>query len=380
MLSSSRARVLANLIHRELIQLAMLAAIAVVAFFVTRAAAAYNRERTQGDAAAWHRRGQDELTSGHVDAALEAFRRAAVKNRGEKTYALALARALAAQGQHEAARRATLALRESAPEDPQINLELARLAAGRHDVTESLRYYRNALYAPWPAEAGEAPRRQIRLELIRFLLANNENNQALAELLALSADLPEDVDAYVETAGFFAKAGDTRRALDQFARALRLDPRNGRALAGAGEAAFERGDYPLARAYFRRAPADLDDVRDRRTLVELVLSSDPLASRLGSAERARRLIANMRYAEQRLTSCVQRATGGADGDLDALRAEAKVFAPRLKPPAIRESDTIDAGVDLIDRIEAAVVERCPPADPRDEALMLIGRRHGMDSR
>jgi hypothetical protein len=32
-----------------------------------------------------------------------------------------------------------LTLREANPEDPEVNLELARIAAKRHDVTETLR-------------------------------------------------------------------------------------------------------------------------------------------------------------------------------------------------------------------------------------------------
>jgi tetratricopeptide (TPR) repeat protein len=100
------------------------------------------------DAVEWYRRGLGQLDAGHAEDAIDSFRRATVKYRDEKRYALALARALASTRQYEAARRALLALREAAPEDPDINLQLARLAADRQDVTEAIRYYHHALYAP----------------------------------------------------------------------------------------------------------------------------------------------------------------------------------------------------------------------------------------
>jgi tetratricopeptide (TPR) repeat protein len=137
-----------TIIDQEIVKLVLLIGIAVAAFFVTRAIAANNREMSLRDAAEWYRRGLGQLDAGHADDAIDSFRRATVKHRDEKRYALALARALASTRQYEAARRALLALREAAPEDPDINLQLARLAADRQDVTEAIRYYHHALYAP----------------------------------------------------------------------------------------------------------------------------------------------------------------------------------------------------------------------------------------
>jgi len=153
----------------------------------------------------------------------------------DKRYVLALAQALALKRDDDAARSALITLRESAPEDPEINLQLARLAATRQDVTEALRFYHNALYAPWPSEQADA-RRRVRFELIRFLLTHDQVSRALSELLALSTDLPDEVPLRLEVAQLFAKAGDNGHALDQFKRALHLAPENGEALAGAGQA------------------------------------------------------------------------------------------------------------------------------------------------
>jgi len=225
------------LLHREIVQLSVLILVAMAAFLVTRAVAASNHDMSLRDAAEWYRRGQQALEAGRVDDAIDSLRRATVRDRSDTRYVLAFAQALALKGHDDGARSVLLTLRESAPEDPNINLQLARLAAARHDVTEALRFYHNALYAPWPIEQADR-RRRVRFELIRFLLAHDQASRALSELLALSTDLPDDAPLRLEAAQLFATAGDNGHALDQFQRALRLAPENGEALAGAGQAAF----------------------------------------------------------------------------------------------------------------------------------------------
>src|ERR1700687_5596139 len=90
-------------IHKEILQLMLLIGAAVVAFFVTRAIAANNRDMSLRDAAEWYERGQRQLNAGDADAAIDSFRRATVKHRDEKRYVLALARALASSRQYDTA-------------------------------------------------------------------------------------------------------------------------------------------------------------------------------------------------------------------------------------------------------------------------------------
>ena len=115
------------LIHREIFQLGALIVIAVAAFFLTRAVAASNREMSLRDAAEWFRRGQQAIQRGHIDEAIESLRRAAIRDRGDKEYVLALARALALKHDDDGARSVLLTLRDSEPDDRDINLQLARL-------------------------------------------------------------------------------------------------------------------------------------------------------------------------------------------------------------------------------------------------------------
>jgi Flp pilus assembly protein TadD len=297
--------------------------------------------------------------------------------RGDRQYTMALARALVTTHQSDAAERTLLALRESAPEDPEVNLELARLEAARGDTTAALRYYHNALYAPWSAEQAD-DRRNIRLELIRFLMSTHQSGRAESELVALTSDLPDTPGLHVEVGDLFLSVGDGRRALDQFERAIALAPQDRVALAGAGRAAFSVGDYEKARRYLPDLPDAGDDVREIRAIVNLVLSGDPLAPRIGSSARRRRLLEALAHLSERLDACRPNDPGGTPAaSLSQLADEATVFETELEHSTALENDTIENGLDLVNRGARAVSAACPPVQTLDRALMLIASRHGV---
>jgi tetratricopeptide (TPR) repeat protein len=364
-----------DLVHREIVQLAVLIAVAAAAFLLTRAVAASNRQTNLRDAADWYATGQARLGAGDPDSAIAAFRRATVKNPEERQYVLALAQAQAGRRLYDDARRVLLSLREASPEDAEINLQLARLSAERQDVTEAIRYFHNALYSPG---IGAQPdeRRRVRLELVRFLMAHDQTSRAMSELLISSVDAPDTARAHIELARLLAQTGDSRHAAEQFASALRLEPDNGDALAGAGETAFRLGDYATARQYLRRAPAEVN-ITALRDVADLVIVADPLAAHIPSAERQRRLLTAFRYVGQRLDTCV---AARPQADAIAVQHEAESFSRKLKPPSIRESETIDTGAELVFRISRIATQSCPPATAMDRALDLIAKLHGGDAR
>ena len=141
-------------------------------------------------------------------------------------------------------------------------------------------------------------------------------------------------------------------------------------------AAFRLADYALARSYLRRLPDTADDLRDSRELVNLVLSRDPLATRIGAAERRRRLVANITYVHQRIHTCIE--NGNDNAASATLDGEAEAFETQLTHSAVLEQDTVETGVDLVDRLEHDLVSRCDPSTTLDRALALIGRRHDAD--
>jgi tetratricopeptide (TPR) repeat protein len=365
-----------RLVHREFMLLALLVGIAAVSFSFTRAAAASNRRMHMRDAAAAYQTGRQELRQGDAAGAVTALRRAIATERDNRQYQLALANALAANHQDDAERQVLLSLREQSPEDPEINVRLARSEARTGSLAMALRYYQNALYGFWP-ETGAAARRELRIELINYLLTEGQQGRALSELLLLAADLPDTAPAHVQAARLFMGAGDPRRALTHFKAALRLAPGDTAAQSGAGEASFQAGDYAHAVVYLRDANQSTS-LSELRTVAQLVIESDPLTRRLSTDERTRRLNVDLKRAQQRLDACLQfqTAAGLPAGELNGLRAELQTFTRRAATSGVREPlELIESGVELIYRIENVTSQSCAAATLLDRALLLIGKQY-----
>jgi tetratricopeptide (TPR) repeat protein len=216
------------------------------------------------------------------------------------------------------------------------------------------------------------------VELVEFLLAHGDRSRALSELLLLSANSSETVENHNQIGQMFLEAGEARRALDQFTRALHVDRRNPDALAGAGEAAFNLGDYPLAQRYLAEAPPDRQRVQQLKTVVALVLSNDPLARGLSERTRTHRFADAIRQASQTLDACLTRSARDdkTDPALERLRPELQTLESDAGRSSARISrDVVESGLDLIYQIEQGVDRTCGIPSAADQALLLIGRRH-----
>ena len=367
----------AKIIRREIVLLVIIAVAAVPTYLFTRKIADLNRERNAHIAAYWYRQGQRQLQEGKPEEAIASLREATTNDHDNRGFAFALAQALGATNRDDEARLALLRLRESAPESPQLNLQLARLSARNHDLPEAIRYYHHALYGLWTGEKVDEQRREVRLELIHFLLDRKDRSRALAELLVLSSDAPRIAEAQLQLGQLFMEAGDTSNAMQHFALASRLDGRNAAALAGAGEAAFQLGDYTAAQSYLARAVAQNKGAERAAQLLDtarLIQSSDPLAARLSRGVRVQRLTAALAQSISRLQQCSAMAT-------DPLRSQAKTMLLRIKPENLREDpELLAAGTDLVFQIEEKASQTCGQPVGLDQALLLAGRKHGASQR
>ena len=364
-------------IHREIVVLVILCALVVVGFVLTRAAAGANRAHRLLDAAAWYDAGEHHLVGGQTESAIKALRRATALNRDNQTYRLVLAGALAADGQDDAARQVLLGVRESTPEDPEVNVRLARLEARQDDLTGTVRYYQNAVYGMWGADQVDV-RRRVRIELIRYLLAHEQRGRALSELLVLTGNLPDDVTSQIEAGQLFLDAGEPRRAFDRFRQALRIDPQSAPAIAGAGEAAFGVGDYVNAQRYLRAVESPSARLSELRAVTDLVLTRDPLRPGLSLRQRQERVMAGFRRAVEELDACVTKQPA-AHNAFESLRAEAGALEPELALGRLRRTpESIDTALNLIYRMEQQTLDTCGQGSAFDRALLLIGRRHEAD--
>jgi len=390
-------------LHREPVLIAAIVALAVGLWLVTHGVTQAYGHRQDHLARTWYQRGDEELREGRLGAAVTDLRTALAYAHDDGKVRLRLAEALAASGQIRQAHAYLLALWEEQPADGMFNLQLARLAVRNGNVADAQRYYHGAIYGVWN-EDPIVRRRNVRLELIHFLLARSAVQQAESELIALAADSPSDSKSKMEIGALFLQAGDANRALAAFREVVGIEPRNASALAGAGQAAFQQQDYALARHYLERAVAlNGKDERSSQLLhtSESVLELDPYLARIGRDERARRVLRAVEQTQYRLEKCAEQQhislgsqppaasalqpTGPAPSasPLTPVQATAPIatdyaqllaLKSRATSRALRDdSDLFDEVMQTVFRSQADATSVCGQAEGPDLALVLIGR-------
>lgn len=360
------------LAQREVALLLALCVAACVMFVTTRTLANWSRHQRVLEAAEWYQRGESALEAGRADQGLDALRRAVAADRASVPYALALARGLARTGRDDEAWQILQRLRGDQPEDAEVNYRLARLADRRADLQAAVRYYHNAMYGIESTDP-QVGRRAIALELAGVLLDHGDRDRALAELIALASDLSDAMPDQLPLARLLLKAGDAPRALTHFLAAASAGADS--ALAGAGDAAMEDHDFPAAERYWRDAARKGADVATRLHLVRLVLSADPLATRINSLERSRRVREGLRLAADRLLTCPASTLTASGGGETA--DELAHFRSEHTGSGLRETEVLESGIGLIARVRADVTRRCgPDVDPAvDEAWRQMAAAH-----
>lgn len=344
-------------------------------FFVTAVAVHAYKIRTAELSREWADAGQRELAAGHPDEAIEDLRNALAYDTQNPGYQFHLAQALNRAGKSDEARAYLLHLWQEEPGNGLVNLELARLAARKSETDEALRFFHNAIYGVWE-DAPEENRREVRSELISFLLQQKRPNQADAELIALLPSLPNEASAYIQAGKLFFQAGDSARAMEQFRHALHLAPANGAAFAGAGTAAYSLGDLRTAEQYLKRAaalePKNTDVVAMLETL-QAAHQLDPFGFRLSRVERTSRVKAAFQTAMQRLQACMGEKPAAAAQIQSQLAAgnmmEEQVGAPRY----LDSPDAVESTMNFVFESETLAEKNCPAGQTADKALELIAR-------
>jgi tetratricopeptide (TPR) repeat protein len=290
-------------------------------------------------------------------------------------------------------------MRERAPGNSQVNVELARMAARAGEDADAKRYYNEAIYGVWDEKAEDILRSRMdtRLELYRYLTDRGEKTEAQSILLAIAAATPADATAHTQVGELMLQAGQPQQALAEFQRALRLDGRNYEALAGAGEANFQLGIDREAVRYLESATRD--EVQQKRkpgapdadpagrqeeaarvarelAIAQATLALDPNRPGLDAMERARRAIRAYDAAVTRIESCA-REHGVALPDPSAnLTPFTDAPSDELAQAWLaRHIDQLQPIMEFIFQNESAATENCgPPSDAANAALVRIGER------
>ncbi|HUZ04835.1 MAG TPA: hypothetical protein VMU62_05720 [Acidobacteriaceae bacterium] len=305
-----------RLILQDTVALLSLLGITIVLFIITFFSFSSFRTHRQVLENRWFARGQQALASGNAPYAVEAFRSALTLSSGNRTYEIALARALAASGRTDEAFAYYSTLRDATPGDGLLNLQLARLSVKKNEPAQAIAFYRNALNGDWKTE-GVARRRVARLELAQYLLSQHQPLQAQEELLTAGGNALENPPVMNRIAGLLEQSNDLPDALTAYQRAQKYAKSNSpemlQALLGENRVAESLGDYHaaavaleryLARAHPAHRPAPEVSVAeaslDRLQRMEAL---NPLPS-LPPRERAKRLLANGSIAHKRFTACM----------------------------------------------------------------------------
>lgn len=356
--------------------LATLVVLAVVFFLVVTGLSRVHQAQRQTIGERWFNRGLADLDAKRYDAAVTDFRAALLYSPDEYSYQLKLAEALIGQGQTGQALTYLTNLWDREPENGIVNLELARIAAQREETDDAIRYYHNAVYAVWPGKQ-EGMRRDARLELIDLLLRIHAKAQAQGELIALEASVGPDLVQQERIGELFLRAEDYRHARQAFDTVLNSDPHNAAALAGAGYAAYELGQYSLAQHYLLAAlAANANDTAsaDRLKTTEMVLRMNPFRRQMPVAERDRIVVKAFQAAGERVKTCTIPVEAGIPQP--SLNDEWTQLKPQITEQGLRRNpDLVETAMDLVFRIERETSTACGTPTGTDLALLLISKMH-----
>jgi Flp pilus assembly protein TadD len=268
-------------------------------------------------AARWLQRGDQALRDNKPQAAIDALSSALAYAPNDRSTAIKLAEALASAGRVQEATVYFNALLESQQGSGVINLQLARLAARQGNESQAIEDFQKAIYGNWEGD-GYVRRREVRFELINYLIAHHRLDQARSELLVASGNAPaDDISVQLEIARNMEQAQDPSDAFHLYRTILHRHPSLREALDGAGRTAFQLGRYLEAKHYLARAlelpatEADSDESavgalqqsRDQLGEASRILALYP-SSRLKPAERDARILSARKLAMARLTTCV----------------------------------------------------------------------------
>ena len=315
--------------------------------------------------------------AGDHDGSVDEYREALTYARDNLDYRLDLTVALYESGRLE---EAETYLRELLASDPTLavpNLYLAQIAAGRRDVDEAVTHYRAAIYGRWPSTP-EQRRIQTRFALVQLLEQSGERMQAVAELLELRDEVPDNPEVASRVAWSLLLTGAPGRALEVFEGLIERNPNDAVAHSGIAEAEFALDHFLTARTHFRRA-LDLDrrltHLRDRLALCDEIVLLDPTIRGLGRVSRYERSLEMLERTLAVLDRCV-RAPGDGVGPIQlspaivTARDTGRRWIDGVGTRS-RDDDAIEETLILVERLWLATQDRCTEAEVADPVLSRV---------
>jgi Flp pilus assembly protein TadD len=332
----------------------------------------------------WFAQGETHFQAGDAADAVKDYRNALVYSPGNPVFQLHLAQALFAAGKDAEARSYLLNLLTESPGSGEINLELARIAAREKGwMQEALRYYYAAMYGVWDSNPIQM-RWNVHRELCEYLLALGNANRAEPEIIALAQDVPPgDVARQKEAGALLQRAKLWNRAFEEYRAILISRKHDADALAGAGTAAFQMGQYARAIQYFNELPREQRANPGISSMLETareVQAANPFLPELSSQERARRTVKALARAESLARDCSERQgkplkASPPSTPLEELWATLGQDSPLwTERNIVRDPGQVDAAMNWVFRVETAATQACGESEnAADRALRLLAQ-------
>jgi tetratricopeptide (TPR) repeat protein len=369
-----------RLILRDSLTFLTLALITVVLFFITfflfRSFASHRQELGQR----WSARGQAAISSGHPDQAIVAIRTALSYVPGQRSYELLLAQALGDAGHTEESYNYFLGLWETEPGNGFINLRLARLAAKKNDTQAAINYYRASIYSTWEGD-GILRRRDVRLELAQYLIAQQELSNARTELLIAGGNAPDDVPLSLTIAQLLEQANAPHDALNYYRKVLAQDPKNNTALESAARLEYDSGRFDEAHRLIEQVMHEREAATNQQTITPSdkdmldnstrILALAPL-KKLPNNERVTRILQARALAKKRFDACstqVSTLNGLPIPLQDLTKNWASKDATSNRAALLNDPAHQDATMQLVFDTETQTSKICG-APTGDDALLL----------
>lgn len=315
--------------------------------------------------------GMQLAAAGRNAEAAENFRAALLYEHDSPEYRYALAESLVALHRFGEAENYLFELRAADPTNGLVNLMLARIAASDHRDAEAIDDYHRAIFGYWP-EHEEQNRVAARLELVSILDRDGQSKQALAEILQLADDVPDnDLAMREKVAGMLLAHGSPEHGADIYKAIVTAHPRNAVARQGLGDADYAMGRFQDALVAYHAAvrygsitPA----LASRIALLNSILDLDPTLVRLSARQR----LARAQELLERALAAAQRCAAVSPDLLAAAQAE---LAAPPKKRAARDSDgETPVTITLAQTLWKARQAACPNQPDTDQPLAVLMNR------
>ncbi len=374
-----------KLILRDSLTFLSLVLVTVVLFLITlflfRSFASHRQELAQR----WSARGQASINAGQPEQAIIALRTALSYAPGQRNYELLLAQALGDAGHTEESYNYFLGLWETEPGSGLINLSLARIAAKKNDAQAAIRYYRASIYGTWEGD-GTVRRREVRLELSRYLLARHDLSSARTELLIAGGNAPDDTAIALTLAPLLEQANAPRDALNYYQKVLAQEPKNETALEAAARLEYESGHFDEAHRLMEQTIREQETAASNQETINSgekvildnsarILALAPL-KKLPNNERVARILKARELAKKRFDTCNAQVStaSGLSSPLQDLRTKWTSKEATLNRDFLLNDPTEqDATMLLVFDTETQTAKICGAPTGDDALLLLLAR-------